>query len=128
MADEPAKLLREIFEMVPSLRQKDGRAAFLQRMENVVQDEAVAHLALGKRRVDARNGGVGRATVQAGGLADNVPVAARPPCRVAPGIYGETNAPELHLQEGMVRISAVRSGGHAQDLTGADLREHALYG
>src|SRR6185436_16664402 len=129
MADETAELLREVFEVVPSLGEEDRRAALLQRTEDVVQNEAVASLVLRKSRIDALDASVGAGTFQLeSGLADDELVVERPPCRLALGIYREANRSQLHRENGVVPIPAVRCGGQADDITGLDLREHALEG
>jgi hypothetical protein len=45
-----------MFEMVPALRQHDGRAFRFECLEHIVEDQIVARLILGEGRIDSRHG------------------------------------------------------------------------
>ena len=49
-----------------------------------------------------------------------------PLCRLALRVDGEADGPELHLRDGMVPITPMRSRRQADDVAGLRLREHAL--
>ena len=50
------------------------------------------------------------------------------PSSLAFRINGEADRPQLHLQNGMMSIPAMRRSGEAEDVAGLDRREHALEG
>src|SRR3954454_18754867 len=55
VADETSQLLGKVLQVISSLGKKDRRTTFLKRLEDVVQNQAIACLIAGKRCVDILN-------------------------------------------------------------------------
>src|ERR1044071_1489749 len=112
----------QVFQMIPPLGEEDRRTTLFQRMEPIVQDEAVARLVLGERPIDTLDTGFRRSCGQPEScLASDEAMSERPPCRLAPRIHGEADRPQLHLQDWVVPIPPLRRGGQPYDVPGFDL-------
>jgi len=113
--------------MIPAFRQQDGRAALVDRPDDVIQDQIVSPLVGCQSAVDLLNPRLLRSPVQAEGcFADDQLMAERPPCRLTLRVHHEAHGPELHAQDRVVPIAAVGRRREAQDVAGAHLAEYTL--
>ena len=55
VTDETSQLLGKVLQMIPSLGKKNRRTTLFKRLEDIVQNQAIAWLIVGKRCVDILN-------------------------------------------------------------------------
>jgi hypothetical protein len=113
--------------MIPAFRQQDGRAALVDRPDDVIQDQIVSPLVGCQSTVDLLNPRLLRRPIQAERcFADEQFMAERPPCRLTLRVHREAHRPDLHSQDRVVPIAAVGRGREAQDVAGTHLTKHTL--
>jgi len=127
MAREFLKPGCEVIEMIFPLREEDRRSSLFERLEHVVQNEAVALLVSRSRRVqllDARCAAIHfRLKLR---VTDDEFVRERALGCLALCINREANGAELHIGDGMVTIPALPSCSEPNDVARFNLGKHAL--
>src|SRR6185312_13726702 len=103
-------------EMILTLRQQDGRAAFLEHANDVVDHQPITVLILREDAVDVLDAAaarLGRYTEPR--LSYDEFVNEWAVRRLALGIYSIADRPKLHLGNGLAAIAPLRRGGESDE-------------
>src|ERR1700739_1476194 len=116
-------------EMIFALSQQDGRSAFLEDGDDVVDDALVTFLVCCKDAVNVLDAAAGPLGGNAEPrLSHDQLMLKRSARRVALSIHPVTDGPKLHLGDGLVAIAPLRRGSEAGEIARLHLRQNTLKG
>jgi hypothetical protein len=118
----------EELEVVASLGEQERRAPGRDRREQVVQDEVIAARVCRELAVELLDRVAGGPVRREGGLPDHEPMLETPDPGGLARAHLEAHRPKLHLDDGVVPVSAIRRGGEARHEPRLHLREDPLEG
>ena len=127
MADEWPEVGSQVLQVVLALGEQDRRPPFLERLDDVVQDQPVPALVPGQRGVQCLDalGGIERASDE-GRVAHDQSVLEGTAGRLALGVDGEPDGAELHLEDRVEPVPPSRRRRQAGQVAGLHLGEDPL--
>src|SRR5580658_9615974 len=113
--------------MVLALGEQNGRAAFLQGCNHIIEDNRVPSRIMRHCSIDLLNANVRLISGQSKfSLPNDELVTERATRGLAPRVHSEPNRPKLHLGNRVVSIAALRCCREPSDIARLHLREHTL--
>jgi hypothetical protein len=115
--------------MIPSFRQDDWAASFVERGDDVVENESIACIVDGERPVDVLDPTIGRGIPNLKScLPYDKPMLERSTSRMTPWINLKAYGSELHLENGVMAVASLGRGRETQDVPRPHLGHHAFEG
>jgi len=127
MAHEATKTFSEVFQVILSFCEQDGRAALMDGGDDVLDDTAVSGVVIRQHPVDLLDAGsCARSNQAESAIAHDESVIKRPVRGLASGVHPEANGAQLHLGDGLMSVAPLRCRGEPNDVARLHLGEYPL--